>query len=95
MNTWDTTKQNVELAKDSSGAIDAMNETYKDSIEGAQKEMTAMMEKLYNNLLNPDFLKGFYEGLTKIVELVDSLTDAFGGLPGILLTVSSLLMKIY
>lgn len=95
MDTWDITKQNVELAKSSAGALDIMNEIYADSVEGAKKEMTAAAEELYSKLLNPETMEAFYKFTEKILNVITRLTESFGGMRGILLMAAAALSKLY
>jgi TP901 family phage tail tape measure protein len=95
MDNWGDMEKNVQTAKDSAGALTQMSITYADSIEAAEKRATASAEGIYDSLFNSKEMKGFYDGLSDIFEVVESLVDAFGGLPGILTLAGSLLMKMY
>jgi hypothetical protein len=53
------------------------------------------MEEIKNSLLGENDLVPWMEGLNKVLGFVGDLVDAFGGLEGILLTVSSILLKSY
>jgi hypothetical protein len=72
-----------------------MQEDYKNSIEGIKEESKAAGEALSQALLDEKDLKSFYKGLTSITNFVTKLVDSFGGLEGILTTVSAVLMKLY
>ena len=95
MDNYDIMQSNLELSKEASGSLKEMQDEYKNSIEGIKEESKAAGESLSNALLDEDDIKTFYKAVTKITEFVTELVDAFGGLEGILLTVSSLLMKTY
>lgn len=95
MDNYDIMQSNLELSKEASGSLKEMQNEYKNSIEGIKEESKAAGESLSDALLDEDDIKTFYKAVTKITEFVTELVDAFGGLEGILLTVSSLLMKTY
>ena len=93
MDNWDVMEKNLELTKAANGALQEQNEIYGDSVEAAEKRMNASAEKLMSTLLDGDTLKPFYEAASDILEVVNTLVKSFGGLPGILTTVASLLLK--
>ena len=93
MDNWDVMEKNLELTKAANGALQEQNEIYSDSVEAAEKRMTTSAEKLMSTLLDGDTLKPFYEAASDILEVVNTLVESFGGLPGILTTVASLLLK--
>ena len=89
-------QSNLEIARSNEmKSLREMQEDYKNSIEGIKEESKAAGEALSQALLDEKDLKSFYKSLTSITNFVTKLVDSFGGLEGILTTVSAVLMKLY
>lgn len=95
MSNWDVMEQNVALAKSSAGALNTMSNTYANSIEAAEERATNAAEKLYDTLFNSKTIKTFYNNVEKTLDVVTSLAEAFGGIPGILARIVPLFLKLY
>jgi len=88
-------EQNVALAKSSAGALNTMSNTYANSIEAAEERATNAAEKLYDTLFDSKTIKTFYNSIEKTLDVVTSLAEAFGGIPGILTRIIPLFLKLY
>lgn len=80
----------LEIQMDSSGLAADRYATYLDSVEAAQNRLTASWEKLVMGTATGDMIANFYDGVTAVLEFVDSL----GGIPTILSVIIPL-MVIY
>lgn len=69
----------LEASQNSLGTINEQEEIYLDSISAKMAQMQAEFEGLINNLFNPDDLKPFMDGLTKIIGQVSSFVQSIGG----------------
>ena len=51
---WDKYQENLDLAINSDGALEKMQETYMESWEAASKRMKASLETIYGDLINDE-----------------------------------------
>lgn len=92
---FDKYQKNVITAQNSTGALQEQQEIYAQGWEAASKRSRAALEELWNVLINDEAIISFTNGMTKMTEGVTGLVKAFGGLPGILATVSALMTKTF
>ena len=95
MDNYDIMQNNIQMAKESAGSLEKMQEDYANSIQGLQDKSRASMEKLFSELMDDEDIKKFYKSLTKITDFFAKLVDSAGGLKGILLLLSSTITKMY
>lgn len=91
MNNYDKIQENQKVAENSEGTIEEQAKIYAESWEGAQKRVKASLESLYNELIPSDFLIKMTNGLSDVINMINSLVKAFGGLPGLLLLASTII----
>jgi hypothetical protein len=84
MDNWDTFKINLEIAEESKGTLEEQFEIYQSGVEASEAALKNATQTLYEELLNPNALKGFNNALTEIIELVTELIQSAGGLDKIL-----------
>ncbi len=92
---WDKYKENMDLAQNSDGALQKMQDTYMQSWEGASKRLKASLETIYSNLINDQGMIKFLDSITKVIDQVDNLIKTFGGLPGILTTIGGIALQVF
>lgn len=63
------------------------------TVEVAAENSREAWNRAFANLFNADDMKGFYNGLEKIGDVVGEVIQSFGGLPGILTTVALIFQK--
>lgn len=95
MDNWDTFKINLDVAIDSKGELNKQFEIYKTGVESSKEELKNAVESLYEELLNPDLLKGFNNVLTDIVDMIKDIVENAGGLEGVLKFGGLLLVKTF
>lgn len=100
MKDWDTGDSdsmmaNLETAYNSEGALQEQADIYADSWEAASDRVQAAAEGIYRDLFPTEELTGLMDGVTIILEGIDGLVQAFGGLQGILLLVSSIMLQTF
>lgn len=54
--------------------------TYEESVTAAQGRLNAAMEEFYSTLMNGSILRGWYDGLATIVNIINKATESTGGL---------------
>ena len=100
MENWDngdndSMMANLETSYGSEGALQEQADIYADSWQAAVDRVKAASEDIYRDLFPTEKLTGLMDGIAVILEGVDGLVQAFGGLQGILLLVSSVLMTTF
>lgn len=93
MDNWDTFKINLEVAEDSKGTLDEQFEVYQSGVEASKTKLQQAKDALYEELLNPNTLKGFNDVLSQIVDTFKDLVEDAGGLGEILQFGGLLLLK--
>ncbi len=93
MDNWDTFKINLEIAKDSEGALDKQFKLYQDSVEASAQALQNAKGTLYETLFNADTLKDFNNGLTDALETITRIIKNAGGLKGLFQFGGLLLLK--
>lgn len=91
----DSMMANLETSYGSEGALQEQADIYADSWQAAVDRVKAATEDIYTDLFPTDKLTGLMEGVGVFLEGVDGLVEAFGGLQGILLLISSIMMTTF
>lgn len=92
---FDKYQKNIITAQNSAGALQEQQEIYAQGWEAASKRSRAALEELWNVLIDDEAIISFTNGMTKMTEGVTGLVKAFGGLPGILATISTLMTRTF
>lgn len=95
MNNFDYYLQNLNSANAETGA-ETLEEQYAislDTIESHAINAQEAWDRALSDFADPEVLKGLLSGLEDAGNLVGDIVDGFGGLEGILITVSSILIK--
>lgn len=95
MDNWDFFKENLNTIDDSNGALDQQQEIYLESWEAARKKVKASWEGLYDELIDEQSITKLDNALAAVLDTVGGLVDGFGGLYGILTTVSGFIIAKY
>ena len=95
MDNFDFYEQNLLTAETSDGALQKAADIYAESWEAAKDRVTAAAEEIYNQLLNDKFFIDLNNGFAGFLNIVSNTIDGLGGLPGVLLVASSLMMKMF
>ena len=98
MDNWndgstDSFQANLTTAYNSEGALNEQQEIYAESWEAAADRVTAAAEDIYDSLINDEFIIDLLNGLEKVLNLVGTLIDGFGGLKGIFLVIGGIFAK--
>lgn len=93
MDNWDTFKQNVNIADNSDGTLEEQAEIYAESWEASRKRVKAALEDIYDTLLNDEFFIKLNNGFATLLKGVKGFIDGFGGMKGILFTLSGFIAQ--
>jgi predicted ribonuclease toxin of YeeF-YezG toxin-antitoxin module len=88
-------QENIATAAKADGTLNEQAEIYAESWEAARDRVSAAAQDLYSKFLDDDFFITFLNALEKSITGVSKLSDAFGGLAGILSTVGFYASKIF
>ncbi|MBR5604314.1 MAG: phage tail tape measure protein [Bacteroidales bacterium] len=77
---WNQVEAAMKSAMEAEGSASAENEKYMQSIQGRLDALKASWQAFSNTVINSDFVKVLITGLTKILELLDSVIKTFGSL---------------
>ena len=85
-------------AMNAAGTASQKYSVWQESVTAAQNRLTAALESFYS-LLDAEWMKGFYDGMAGLVEVITAGTDALGGwnilVPLIIVGVTGLIAVIY
>lgn len=95
MDNWDFMKKNIQRAENSKGSLQEQADIYADSWESAQKRVKAAWQKIYSDLIDEKIFISFSNGIETVLQGVDGLISAFGGLQSIIPFIGSLLLKTF
>lgn len=92
---WDTFQENLSVANTSDGTLQKQADTYAESWEASQKRVKAAMEGIYQSIIDDDFFIDLNDGLAIVINGVNNLIKAFGGLPGVLSMISAIMLRTF
>lgn len=95
MNNWDTFQQNLDIAQNSAGSLQEQSEIFEESWRAAANRVKANLEDIYNSILDGDVFKDLLDGLATFLNLMDTVIDTSGGLPGILAMIGAIGTKVF
>ena len=94
MGSWQSDFQkNLTTAKNSAGALESQANIFGDSWEAASNRVRASMESIYSNMIPTQSVIKATNSLSEVLDLVGQITGAFGGLEGMILMVSSVMVN--
>lgn len=92
MNNYDYFKENVQVARDSTGTLEKQAEIYAESWEASQKRVRAAAEGVYQDLIDDKFFISLNNGLANIISGLDNFIDKAGGLKTIIMALSGVIL---
>ena len=95
MDNWDFFQENLASAYGSEGSLQEQADIYAESWEAARDRVSAAAEDIYDSVINPDLFISADNVLTPFLSGIADVTDAMGGLNGILAAASLLINNIY
>ena len=88
MQDFDIAREATEVAYDSDGSAMREQQNYMESIQYSIDRFKAIFQELSVEFIGSDFIKGFVDAGSKILEVVTELIDKFGVLGTVLTGVS-------
>jgi len=79
----------------SEGMMNQMNDIYMESIEGRLNTLQAAGEQVMSTLFNQDAVEPVIEDVTHLVNGLNDLVEAMGGLNGVLPAISALMLRTF
>lgn len=95
MDNWGTFEVNLEIAQGSEGALEEQHEKFEQGVEGALNRLETAKQNFFKNLIDEDFMIDIIDFLAEAIEFVDNLVDNLGGVKGVILIISNILLRIY
>ena len=95
MDNWDFFQENLASAYGSEGSLQEQADIYAESWEAARDRVTAAAEDIYDSVFNPDLFIAIDDTITPLLSGIADVTDALGGLPGILNVVGSFMTSAF
>ena len=95
MNNADYYEKSLGATQNASGMMDQMNEYYVQGIEGRLKTLQAAGEQVMSTLFDQDAVEPVIENVTKLVNGLNEIVDAAGGLSGVLTALSAIMLKTF
>ena len=81
LENFDIARDALKTALDAEGSALKENEIFLESIQGHLNKLSAAWDTFSYDFLDSEFVKGVVDFLTKVVNLLDDLTNAIGPLP--------------
>lgn len=95
MENWDFMQKNLDVAYNSEGTLQEQADIYAESWEAAGQRVKAAAQEIYNDLIDDKFFITILNGVEKILTFVDDLIKSLGGLPGLLSTISTIVLTLF
>lgn len=95
MENYDKILSNQQLGAGAEGTLQKQADIYAESWEAASKRVRAAAQGIYQDLLDDKFFITALNGLEKFLTGINNVIDGMGGLKGILLLISSILIQRY
>ena len=94
MDNWDKFEINLKVAEGAEGALQEQADIYAESWEAARDRVKASAEEIYDTLLNDEFFIDLTDFFADLLDGINNLSKAVGGLPGVLTIASTALLKL-
>jgi TP901 family phage tail tape measure protein len=95
MDNWDFMQENLKTVESSSGTLQKQADIYAESWEAATDRVKAAAQGIYRDLLPTEELTGMADGFAVFLEGVDGLVRGLGGLEGVLVLISSIVLNVF
>lgn len=94
MDSWSTDFQdNLKVAQNSKGELTQQAAIYAESWDAAKDRVRASLESIYSDLIPEKTIINLTDGFAKVLNVIDLLIDSFGGLQGIVMMVSTIMVS--
>lgn len=94
MDNWSgAMQQNLQTAANSTGSLQKQQDIYTDSWAASSQRVQTALQKIYDTLIDEEFFKDFNNNLAKALQGVDVFLNSLGGIKGVLLLISSMVIN--
>lgn len=92
---WSKFKENLNTAESSEGTLNKQQKAYEQSWQAASDRVKASIEEIYSKIIDDQFFIKLTDGIAKFVKIISNVIDGLGGVKGLLLGISSLVLTVY
>ena len=83
-----------EAAQNAAGTLATANETYLDSVQGKMNQLSTSYEQLSMKLLNSSVIKMVIDGMKALINVLNSIDEATGGLSTMTVEITALIVLL-
>ena len=83
-----------EAAQNAAGTLATANETYLDSVQGKMNQLSTSYEQLSMKLLNSSVIKIVIDGMKALINVLNSIDEATGGLSTMTVEITALIVLL-
>lgn len=95
MNNWDQVQTNIQKGLNSEGSLQEQQDIYAAGWEASAQRVQTALESIYDTLINDEFFIELNNFLADALESVHGFVKGIGGIPGILSSVSGILLTVF
>ena len=95
MDNWDKFQKNLDVTNTAEGTLQEQADIYAESWEAASERVGTAAEEIYSKLLNDEFFIDILNGFEKFLGGISNVVDGLGGMKGMLLAISTIIMRRY
>jgi len=95
MNNPEYYQKALAATQNAGGMMDQMNEYYMEGIEGRLKTLQAAGEQVMSTLFDQDNIEPMIEQVTELVNGLNSMVDAAGGLTGVIQVLGAVMLRTF
>ncbi len=95
MDNWDKFQKNLDVTNTAEGTLQEQADIYAESWEAASERVGTAAEEIYSKLLNDEFFIDILNGFEKFLGGISDVVDGLGGMKGMLLAISTIIMRRY
>ena len=95
MGNWDKVQENLDVAINSTGELNAQSEIYEESWEAASNRVKASLEGIYDSLINDEFIIKITDFAAKFLSTIENIIDSMGGFKGVVLALGAVLTRVF
>lgn len=92
---WNMYEQSLQTSANSMGFLQHQQDEYMDSMEAHLNQLQAAAEEAYSSLIDSDSMNTMVDGLTLMVNLLNSFISNAGGGVGVLVLLTNTLGKVF
>ena len=95
MDNWDFMKKNLDVAYNSSGALQEQADIYAESWEAAGDRVRAAAENIFDSVLEDKFFIDMLNDIESVLSAIGKLVDSLGGMHGVVAALGVVFTKVF